>query len=117
MGMISWLLLLLALVGGGVLLLRRQTGAAPEAAGDKPDWRCVSLRPGLEACPAAWMQVGERYLPDEAPSLPLADCNRETCDCSFNAHEDRREPGERREQPDGDPDGQPPRSRGRRKDD
>ena len=76
-----------------------------------PPYQSVSIQPGLQSCKAAWLLVGERYLLNQAPKLPLPECNFPRCDCRFNQHDDRREPGERREMEDERP------NKGRRSDD
>ncbi|MGJ8669287.1 MAG: hypothetical protein ACSHXK_07360 [Oceanococcus sp.] len=79
---------------------------------------CVSLQPGLQACTAAWLMIGDRFLLNEVPKLPVVGCDFDTCDCRFNQHEDRREPGERRtDLPDGGEAHKLRKNAGRRHDD
>ena len=92
--------------------------------GDKSDpqaeksYACVSVQPGLQACKAAWLMIGERFLVSEAPELPIEGCDMETCECRFNQHDDRREPGERRTlNPDGGEAHKLRKNMGRRHDD
>ena len=56
----------------------------------------ISLKPGRHACPAIQGLTGQRYLPEEAPSLPLPGCNQQKCQCTYSHHGDRRDPEERR---------------------
>jgi len=56
----------------------------------------VSLQPGLEACAAVQGLAGQRFLPAEAPTLPLAGCDQQKCQCAYTHHSDRREPVDRR---------------------
>lgn len=42
------------------------------------------------ACRAAMSAAGKRYLSAEAPSLPFAGCDAETCRCRYAHHDDRR---------------------------
>lgn len=97
--MTFWLTLLATLLFIAALVWRRRHGLhAPQ--NKEPDsvqpYQAVSIRPGMNACTAVWMKVGERYLLEDAPELPVAGCDKTQCDCSLNPHEDRREPGERR---------------------
>ena len=87
-----------------------------EEARSKNPYACVSIQPGLQSCKAVWLLIGDRYLLDEAPSLPVDGCSLENCECRFNQHDDRREPGERRTDP--SPTAHPDRrNAGRRHDD
>lgn len=56
----------------------------------------VSVRPGLQSCNAVQALGGQRFLPDEAPAMPLAGCDQARCQCSYAHHGDRRDQGERR---------------------
>ena len=56
----------------------------------------VSLKPGLEACPAVQALAGQRFLPAEAPTVPLPGCDQKKCQCAYSHHSDRRERGDRR---------------------
>ena len=59
--------------------------------GAKSRYRCASIRRGAAGgCAAVAALLDKRFLPDEIPTLPLADCSAETCDCHFELHEDRR---------------------------
>ncbi len=97
----SWFLLAFALAAGALLwtagaaLARRRAGR--QASAPAQPYHAVSIRPGLNACRAVWLQVGDRYLLTEAPDLPVKGCDNPHCECSFNQHDDRREPGERRD--------------------
>jgi len=52
----------------------------------------VSIRPGESgACEAAQNLENRRFLADEAPMLPLADCSNPTdCRCKYQHFDDRR---------------------------
>lgn len=56
----------------------------------------ISLKPGRHACPAIQGLTGQRFLPEEAPSLPLSGCDQQKCQCAYSHHGDRRDPEERR---------------------
>jgi len=54
-------------------------------------YHCVEVKTGNYACAAA-EQLGEvRFLPNEAPSLPLPGCSASECACSFVHYDDRRD--------------------------
>jgi hypothetical protein len=61
-----------------------------------PGFHGVTLKPCLEACEAVQALAGQRFLSSEAPSLPLADCDQQRCDCKYGHLSDRRDKGERR---------------------
>ncbi|MBL8202366.1 MAG: hypothetical protein JNK40_15470 [Chromatiales bacterium] len=56
----------------------------------------VAVKPGPHACKAAQALVGQRFLPAEAPALPLAACDRDKCQCAYSHHGDRRDREDRR---------------------
>lgn len=56
----------------------------------------VSVKPGLQACKAAQELVGQRFLPDETPAMPLAACDQAKCQCAYSHHGDRRDREDRR---------------------
>ena len=46
---------------------------------------------GLDACAASHALENRRFLPDEAPMLPLSDCsNPSGCRCKYQHYDDRR---------------------------
>jgi hypothetical protein len=54
-------------------------------------WHAVEIRGGRRCCDAARALAGKRFLPGEAPSLPLPDCDcGSRCECRYRHHEDRR---------------------------
>ena len=54
-------------------------------------WHAVSIVPAATCCQSAQDASGRRFLSSEKPpKLPLADCSRETCACSYRHHADRR---------------------------
>jgi hypothetical protein len=54
-------------------------------------YHCVEVRKGSPACKAVLELGNTRFLPEEAPSLPLAGCTVARCTCSYIHHDDRRE--------------------------
>ena len=74
---------------------RRSTGEsgksrAPEPA-PKRRFHGVEIVPGGSVCcEAASGLAGERFLTDEAPLLPLADCDQPDCGCRYQHYTDRR---------------------------
>ena len=56
----------------------------------------TSLKPGRQACAAIQGLCGQRFLPEEAPSLPLAGCDQQKCQCAYSHHGDRRDQEDRR---------------------
>lgn len=57
----------------------------------RSDYHCVEVRTGVPACEAAQRLGHTRFLPDEAPSLPVSGCTVKTCTCGYIHHDDRRE--------------------------
>ncbi|MHA7815488.1 MAG: hypothetical protein ACX93N_03365 [Pseudohaliea sp.] len=53
----------------------------------------VSVEPAAIACDAARRAAGRRYLRDEAPGVPLRDCDGRRCGCRLQTHADRRQSG------------------------
>ena len=56
-------------------------------------YAAVSLEPASIACEAARRIAGRRYLRDEAPGVPLANCDGRRCGCRLQSHADRRQAG------------------------
>lgn len=54
-------------------------------------YRCVAIKHGVKSCAAAGDLEGRRFLPDEAPLLPLPNCASGTCRCSYARFDDRRD--------------------------
>jgi hypothetical protein len=94
---------------GGLLLLAvvwlivrvRQNNAATKAE-SRPEpkkhnkYQAVAIQYSENACDAAKVMTGRRYLINEAPRLPLADCDFGDCRCKFAYHDDRRSTSDRR---------------------
>jgi hypothetical protein len=63
-------------------------GAAPAPSAD---FRCVQVNANdAGCCDAVRAIAGKRFLPDEIPDLPLAGCDAESCNCSYELFSDRR---------------------------
>ena len=56
----------------------------------------VSVKPGPHACPAVLELAGQRFLPAEAPAVPLKACDVQKCQCAYSHHGDRRDQEDRR---------------------
>ncbi len=65
----------------------------PSATGS---FRAVVIRPGRACCDAVRALAGRPTLVAEAPTLPVAGCDRAQCSCSFQRLGDRRGGDERR---------------------
>lgn len=74
------------------------TGKPPSGLNRKQTRRFhgVSVKPGPHACEAAQALTGQRFLPDEAPAMPLAACDQTRCQCAYAHHGDRRDREDRR---------------------
>ena len=89
-------LVLLVLVFGRVLF--PVSGTAPTVTerdrrtgyGEGGPFHAVSIVPAEGCCSVADSIKVQRFLSDEAPSLPLADCAAEDCRCKYIHHTDRR---------------------------
>jgi len=83
---------------------RATSSAAPmiegAGAGDAERYRAVTLRVCPRPCGAALELRNKAFLVDEAPELPLPECNR-TCGCSYLPKSDRRGRNDRRHPADG----------------
>jgi hypothetical protein len=65
----------------------------------KPDkeYHAVAIRLGRQTCPAVRELSGQRFLADEAPRIPLPECEiAAECECSFVHYDDRRTGRDRR---------------------
>jgi len=83
--------------GGSVKRFRKtaKAGAIARKASD-PKWRSVKIRPGTTRCRPVAEITGRIFLAQGAPSLPLADCTNENCQCRYIFLEDRRSGDDRR---------------------
>ncbi|MFU8764261.1 MAG: hypothetical protein ACNA7T_07060 [Haliea sp.] len=76
----------------------RQARSAVTPAVEKNQWRAVSIAACSSACAAVLDVEGKRFLPGEAPQIPLPGCNSRDCKCTYQHHEDRRDPEHDRRQ-------------------
>ncbi len=78
------------------------TAKRTAAAGDRrvsqesTEFHAVSIRSGRRACDAVKALEGQRILSNEAPRLPLPDCDIVDCECSYIHYRDRRAGKDRR---------------------
>lgn len=71
---------------------QRKQLAAPAAKRDpRSSYHCVEVRAGVRACEAAQQLGNARFLPKEAPGLPVSGCTEHACACRYIHHADRRE--------------------------
>ena len=55
------------------------------------DWHSVTILSTFNACESAKALEGKGVLATEAPALPLAGCDHETCRCRYDYLDDRRQ--------------------------
>lgn len=63
---------------------------------DQKQFHAVSIQPCAKACSAARALRGQRFLANEAMTLPLASCDAANCQCTYKHYADRRSGEERR---------------------
>lgn len=99
-----WIAILVSLVvvAAAVLLTqRKEKGPAsrPDSATEstvadaqqpEPDYRAVAIKPGGSPCGAVLELADQPFLVNKAPLLPLKDCGKAACDCSYQRLGDRR---------------------------
>ncbi|MEJ2604445.1 MAG: hypothetical protein P8172_14360 [Gammaproteobacteria bacterium] len=74
---------------------RRSPGATEKdrapAAAPKRRFHGVEVIPGASVCCDGAREIaGKRFLTDEAPILPLTDCDQPECSCRYQHYTDRR---------------------------
>ncbi|MCB1705711.1 MAG: hypothetical protein KDI17_12660 [Halioglobus sp.] len=93
------LLVITVTLGVFVLFSLRQVRTASEdhrqqdrrrAPGITQPFHAVSIEPARNSCLAARQAGSQRYLSEEAPALPLAECTERECECRYQHHADRR---------------------------
>jgi hypothetical protein len=82
--------LLLAAAAGWVLLRRTKPNEAPGKMPTANRFAAVEIRPRGNGCAAARALEGKRFLPEQAPALPLTGCTAAKCSCIFAKLTDRR---------------------------
>jgi len=99
--MLTAILIIAALAG--ILLLKWRTagkagrGRAGATAQSTKGFHSVSISMDASPCHAIRKYAGRRLLSNEAPILPLPDCDQSNCSCRFEHFDDRRDPGNRRD--------------------
>jgi len=58
---------------------------------NRSNYHCVEVHCGHEACEAVKSLGENRFLPHEAPGLPVPGCNAKKCTCGYVHHDDRRQ--------------------------
>ena len=94
----STVIIILFLLVIAVLLARwareRQSPGAVQHLEELPPhastWHCVAIQRGKDSCAAARVLAGKRFLPREAPQLPLSVCTSAACECAYLHFKDRR---------------------------
>ena len=65
-------------------------------------WHAVAIKPKGQCCDAVQARRSARFLSNEAPRLPLAECSTsDTCSCVYKHHADRRAHPRRQDEADG----------------
>jgi len=73
------------------MLWRKRTRQAIPAQSVRNLFHGVAIRAQDDCCPAAEAIAGQRFLSDEAPLLPLENCDRRaSCRCRYRHFTDRR---------------------------
>ena len=76
---------------------RKSLAKAKTAAAPTSPYRATSIKYGGDACEAVKALGEQRFLLDEAPHVPLSNCDSLKCNCRYVRHKDRRsDEGERR---------------------
>lgn len=63
------------------------------------DFPSVSIQFGPSACPTVKALTEKRFLANEAPTVPLENCNSANCTCKYVHHDIRREQDDDRRAP------------------
>jgi len=76
---------------------RQHTSAARVQDRKRPadNYRCVEIRYLSDACEAVKQFGPKRFLPGEAPDIPVPGCDAAKCACRYVHHADRRHMGRR----------------------
>ena len=64
--------------------------------GQHNPYRAASISPGGCACTDATSLADKRFLLEQAPRMPLRECDAAKCDCRYVRHDDRRVNDDRR---------------------
>ncbi len=93
-------ILMAAMIVGTIVFFRLRPGSTASRSTRKHDRRtgfgvadpfhAVSINPTKESCQAVESLKLLRFLSEDAPALPLADCTAADCTCKYIHHADRR---------------------------
>lgn len=61
-----------------------------DASTESADYRCVVIKTGQQTCAKVRELAGKPILLNDAPLLPLTECDVARCNCKFTRHQDRR---------------------------
>ena len=95
----GWIITILIVVGIACLLVVRKKESPPRATASTSNktatitrgkYHSISINPGEGACSTVRELGKKRFLANEAPTLPLAGCDADSCACHYIHHEDRR---------------------------
>lgn len=85
----------------GINKTKASASRAP-AARASSHWHAVAIKPKGQCCDAVQAHRHARFLPSDAPRLPLKECNTsDTCTCVYKHHADRRALPRRQDERDG----------------
>jgi hypothetical protein len=96
----EWFLIIVVIIAVIAMIFisrKKQPKTAPAEEQHKKSFAAVRIKPHEHACNAAFDYSHRVYLVDEAPLLPLPDCDKaETCRCGYTHYDDRRQGLQRR---------------------
>ena len=75
---------------------RKSAKAARQRGNIHHIYQAASINPGGCACNAVKALGDKRFLAEEAPHMPLTNCDSAKCQCRYVRHEDRRKREDRR---------------------
>ena len=83
--------LVIAVIAITVYLVSNAKSESESENTGKGEYSAVTIDFGKsDACPAVMKIFGQRFLCEDAPTLPLVDCTRESCACTYRHYDDRR---------------------------
>jgi hypothetical protein len=102
MGQAVILILIFVALAGAFFWYRttRRQPALASPRGKRDEYHCIEVKSGDEACEAVKGLATLRFLPDDAPRLPVSGCDAQQCVCRYRHYDDRRQeirrhPGQR----------------------
>ena len=108
------IMVFLALTGAFFWLRIRRRQSVPKSnLGKRVKYHCIEVRSDDGACEAVKRLAIFRFLPDEAPRLPVPGCDAKECACRYRHYDDRRQ--EIRRHPYGQMNRLPPAESGERR--